>query len=189
MHAPLKPMTTAEFWEFVITADPNYLYEFVNGEVITMSPSSPINSNIAFWIGHLIQNHVTQSDLGGFVTTADGGFEISPGIVRAPDVAYLSLGTAPKLEKRMQVAPDFVVEVISPSERHTEIRQKIDEYLQAGVRLVWIVYPDSQTIDVWQQQVDGQQVAQTYAPNSTILADPVLPELSIPLSDIFRTNS
>ena len=188
MDAPTKLMTSDEFWEFLETADPKFGYELVQGVLRTMSlSSSPINSSIAAHIIFIIKLHLRDMGLDGYVTGADGGFEILPGTVRIPDVAYLSKTTAPQLALRMQVAPDFVVEVISPSERHAAIREKLQDYLDAGVRLVWHVYPESETVDICRRNVDGDQVVQTYSHDKVINTAPVLPDLHVHVAELFVT--
>src|SRR5205807_2377355 len=101
----------------------------------------------------------------GHVTGSDVGYQLGSNTVRQPDVAYISKvrgGTIPA--KVFPVGPDLAVEVISPSETATEINDKVNLYFQGGTRQVWLVYPVTKTVYVYQavNQVDilgiGQEI-------------------------------
>jgi Uma2 family endonuclease len=75
-----------------------------------------------------------------------------PDTVRAPDVAFVSADRLPPPAQRvffLALAPDLVVEVLSPSDRARDVHDKMHEYLAAGVRLVWLVDPRAQRITVY----------------------------------------
>lgn len=88
----------------------------------------------------------------GIVTGEAGPFELFGGLVRYPDVAFISWDRLPG-RKRPRVpvphlAPDLAVEVLSKSNTPAEIRRKLGEYFRAGVRLVWVVDPKKRTVRV-----------------------------------------
>ena len=72
-------------------------------------------------------------------------------MVRAADFAFVARGRITKdmdLSRYLDLAPDLVVEVVSPSDSATEVAAKVRQYLDAGVRLVWALYPQSKTVTV-----------------------------------------
>ncbi len=115
----------------------------------------------------------------GFVLARD------PDTVRAPDVAYVAAERVPAAgvpEGFWPTAPDLAVEIISPSETADEVRDKIRDYLQAGTRTVWVVYPRSR--EVLAYTPDGR--AQTFG-STMLLEDPlVVPGFSCAVSSLFQ---
>ncbi len=89
----------------------------------------------------------------GTLVASDTGvwLERDPDTVREPDIAYTSAAKIP-LDTRItgytEVAPDLVVEVVSPSDGRREVHDKARMWLSHGVRLVWVVHPETRTVDV-----------------------------------------
>jgi Uma2 family endonuclease len=80
-----------------------------------------------------------------------------------------------------ELAPDFVVEVVSPGDRAGEIQQKAEEWLRAGVRLVWVMYPATRSAMIY--LADG--TVQLLHADDTITGEPVLPGFACRLGDLF----
>jgi Uma2 family endonuclease len=179
-------LTTAEFLALCEQPENAHKrFELVNGVPVEMPPSSQRNTVIAIRIARLIGSHVDAHDLG-YVTGADGGYELGPHDTRLPDVGYIAKARAGKLTGvTFPVAPDLAVEVISQSETSTMVRDKVKAYLDAGTRLVLAVYPDSQSIDAHRRGEHGQH-SQTFGIENTIDAGDVLPGFSLKVADIFK---
>jgi Uma2 family endonuclease len=143
-----KPQVTAdELWEL---PNDHHRHELVAGELLTMPPSGFLHGTVAMNFGRLLSEHAIKHDLG-VVCTADAGFWLqrNPDTVRAPDVAFVSkerILTEGKPEKYWPGAPDLAVEVVSPSDRFDEVMEKVEEYLEAGTRLVWVAQPRLQLV-------------------------------------------
>ena len=106
-------------------------------------------------------------------------------VMHLPDVSFVAAHRV-KTQNRetfYQIAPDLAIEIISPSERAADIRTKLKDYLRAGVRQVWQIYPDTQEVVVYSE--DGS--VQTYETGQTILNVEFLPGLELPISTIFET--
>lgn len=86
------------------------------------------------------------------VFAQDTGFQIEsdPDTVRAPDAAFLASARAERIHDRgyARVAPDLVVEVLSPDDRPGEVSAKVADWLAAGVRLIWVIDPRRRAADV-----------------------------------------
>lgn len=103
---------------------------------------------------------------------------------RRPDVIYISRSRYPDQQipgGDIHIPPDLVVEVLSPANTGIEVQQKIDEYLAAGVKLVWIVNPADRTIRVYRD--DG--TTRGFRDSDTIQDEPLLPGLRLRLADVF----
>lgn len=143
-----RTWTVDDLWAL---ADDENRYELVRGELMMMSPASPVQGRYASRIDRALGRYVEEHELGE-VYTAEPGFQLQPEpepIVRAPDVAFLRRAKIPPPEQQAgfwAVTPDLVVEIISPSESAQEIQAKVQDYLAAGTGLIWLVYPATQTV-------------------------------------------
>ena len=158
--------------------------ELVRGELIKMSPTGLEHGRVANRISVRLGLYVEQHQLG-IVTTAEAGFQIAhnPDSVRAPDVAFISAARVPKnpLAGFFDGPPDLAVEVLSPNDRAGEVLAKIQELLQAGCRMVWLVDPVTQTVTVYHERRNAQILSKQDA----ISGDDLLPGFSMPVAEFF----
>lgn len=143
--------------ELLAMPDGGWRYELVRGELIRMSPASGGHGDVESELLYLVKHHVRTRRLGR-VYPGDTGFQLAtdPDIVRAPDVAFVQRARAPSGAARrtyFQGPPDLAVEIVSDSESATDIRETIEDYLRAGARLIWIVYPRTRSVTVY--RADG----------------------------------
>ncbi len=128
-------------------------YELVHGELRKMGPAGNEHGQIAARVLWRLARHVETNCLG-VVFAAETGFLIgrAPDTVRAPDVAFVSQS---RLEEVGQVegywpgAPDLVVEVVSPTDRDKDVKEKTSDWLEAGTRMVLIVDPRKRIVTVY----------------------------------------
>jgi Uma2 family endonuclease len=100
------------------------------------------------------------------------------------DLAFISsdrLAKVSDVEKYLPFAPDLAVEVVSPTNTASEIQLKVDQYLAAGTRLVWVVYPDLRKVSVFQPGGASSPAAYT----ETLDGGDVLPGLKLAVADLF----
>lgn len=106
----------------------------------------------ALLLASSLMNYLRAHDLGK-VTGADGMMKLFPGLVRIPDVAFISWERYPKGKRRRgevpAVVPDLAVEILSKGNTRKEMARKLTEYFRAGVRLVWYVDPKTRTAKVY----------------------------------------
>lgn len=142
-------LVTAE--EFARIPDDDHRYELVEGRVVRMSPPGSRHAVLATHIAARLHAHARAHRLGAVMTP--GGFKIAsePDTVREPDVAFVDGRRIPASgvpDGFWPGPPDLAVEIRSPGDRSPEIASKIRDYLEHGVRLVWIVDPKERTVAV-----------------------------------------
>jgi Uma2 family endonuclease len=117
-------------------------YELVDGE-IRMSPAGFRHGQVCIRLASRLQTFVEARKLGAVVDSSTG-FRLPGGNVRVPDAAFVSrerMAGAPWPEGLSPVPPDLAVEVLSPTDRPRFVLDRVGEYLEAGVRLVWVIDP------------------------------------------------
>ena len=110
--------------------------------------------------------------------------ERGPDTVRAPDVAYFSPERLPPetdITRFLDAVPDLAVEIVSPSNRPSEIREKAEMWTSFGARLVWVVWPETMTVDVYRPE----ESVVTLGAEDTLTGEDVLPEFSCPVREVF----
>jgi Uma2 family endonuclease len=157
--------------------------ELVKGELIVMSPTGFEHGIMSARIAQILNDFVRARGLG-YICGAETGFILqrNPDTVRAPDVAFVRKEKFSTLPTSFaEFAPDLAVEIISPTDRSGEMEQKIADYLAAGTRLVWVVYPATKTVYVYRP---GRAV-QRLSASETLSGEDVLPGFSITISEFF----
>ena len=177
-----KTYTADEFWAMLSELPDNRRYELIEGNLLEMPPSSPENARIAVLIARLLGNFVEDNGMDGYVLGADGGYTLSPGTVRIPDVSYIVKSRYHP--ERIVGGPDLAVEVISPNETPNQIIQKVQQYLNAGTHMVWAVYPIDKEVQVYTPVADGMNI-HTLSDEDTLTAGDVLPGFSVSLTRLF----
>lgn len=158
--------------------------ELIKGEIIHMAPASAEHGDIAAELLRLIANHVKENKLGK-VFAAETGFILArnPDTTRAPDVAFLRKERVPTKYRRgfFDGPPDLAVEVVSPSDTHSELAAKVEDWLSAGTISVWVVDPPNRTIEVYR----ARNQVRRYSATDTLTDEPMLPCFSLPLAELF----
>lgn len=156
------------------------LFELINGEIVEkMASFTP--SRIAARISHKISSYLDQNDIG-YVTGADGSYILSPEHEFMPDVGYISKERLPQEpEREVQGAPDLAVEVKSPTDSKRGLRQKAEDYLRFGTKLVWLVFPEEKRIEVYEPDQDVLE----FGIDDTLDGGDVLPDFKLAVRDIF----
>lgn len=126
--------------------------ELVNGKIISMSPTNWKHGRYVSTISWHLEDFVQQNPVGVVLSGEVGVFtRRNPDTVRGVDVALISHERLAQVHSAsfLDVAPEVVVEVISPGNTWQEMRQKIDEYFEAGVMQLWIVEPERKQLLVY----------------------------------------
>ena len=146
-------VTTAE--QLLAMPDDGNRYELAEGMLIMMSPAGSEHGRIAGRIFARLAVHVEQCHLGE-TYAAETGFRIatSPDTVRAPDAAFVSherLSTVEPTRGYLPLAPDLVVEVVSPNESFSDVETKVAGWLAAGTRIVLVADPADLSLRVYER--------------------------------------
>jgi Uma2 family endonuclease len=174
-----KPLAIDDFREYVNQSEnSDRVFEFIHGEIIEVSPSRTSNSGI----GHLIavEAHIfcRNNHMPCYTSGGDGAYDIQ-GHVVVPDFAFKRTPLSDDYPD--PVAPEWAVEVISPTDKPYEIRAKRQIYLQAEI-LYWELYPLSRTIDVY---APGQP-PRTFGIHDMLDGGDVLPGFSLAVKALFE---
>ena len=159
--------------------------ELIRGALIRMTPAGHRHGKIVMNLGAELRNYVKPRKLGTVVGSDSGvRLERDPDTVREPDIAFFSAAKIPldaDIPGYAEVAPDLVVEVVSPSDRLAAVNDKALMWLRYGARLVWVVHPDARAVDVHRE---GHPVAVLGVHDALDGLD-ALPGFSCPVSEIF----
>jgi Uma2 family endonuclease len=112
----------------------------------------------------------------------------SPNTVRKPDVLFVRKSRIPadwQSQAYLRIAPDLLAEVISPNDLAYDVDEKVLEYLRAGVRLVWVINPETRTVRV--HRADGSFA--WLSEGDTLSGEDILPGFSCPVRELFPTTS
>jgi Uma2 family endonuclease len=147
---PVGPLTAEQYAEL---PDLGYPTELVKGQIKIMNRPYPQHGQICATITILLGQFVRSRKLGRVIGNDSGIVtERQPDSVRGPDVAYYSYGRVPpgRLPRKgyLDIAPDLTVEVKSAFDRWKDIDEKVSEYFKAGVLLVLVVDPDTDSAQV-----------------------------------------
>jgi len=188
MPSSVGPMTAREFARL---PDDARGLELVDGRVVKTMPTAGGHGAIAMACATAMFAFVQTHGLGR-VLPAETGFDLSifgqPNTVLAPDVAFVRADRLPARDSEewnefWQVAPDLVVEVVSPSQYRPELAAKMRRWLAAGVQLGWVVWPKVQQVDVWQSGA-ADPVA-TLELDAILDGQDVLPGFRCPVAQLF----
>jgi Uma2 family endonuclease len=133
-------MTYEEFLEW---ADEDTHAEWVNGEVVYMSPVSRAHQRVTLFLAALMQHLLERRGLGGLILAGPFQMKTGPDLPgREPDVIYIAGDHVERCQPNHLRGPgDLVVEVISPESRTRDRVEKLSEYEEGGVREYWLIDP------------------------------------------------
>ena len=155
------------------------------GKLIVMSPtgseSGRQNADLLTQIG--TWNRQTKL---GVVFDSSTGFTLPNNAKRSPDVSWIEISRWNELTKQQRrrfapIAPDFVLELLSPNDRLEDVQFKMREYRECGVKLGWLIYPDEKRVGIYHL---GKDVETLIAPQS-LFGENLMPGLVVELNEIF----
>lgn len=158
--------------------------ELVAGRIQQMTPTGDLHGGIELNFGAELKKFVQAHKLGKVRVGEVGVYtRRNPDTVRGVDALFISHErySQRKSKSYLDVAPDLIVEVLSPNDSWTEVTQKLREYFDIGVRLVWVVDPEAQAIYAYRSLTDIDE----FVMGDDLTADDVLPGFAVPLSDLF----
>jgi Uma2 family endonuclease len=159
-------------------------WELIDGEVVVMPAASYWHNIVAANIYDLLRDW-DRERRHGRVLINDTGFVIrrNPDRMRAPDVAFVRRERdTPHQPGFFRGAPDLAVEVVSPDDREQEVLEKVDDWLDAGGEVIWVVWPTTRSVTIHRRGVDTSILHE----GDTIEDNRLLPGFRAAVSDFFR---
>lgn len=156
-------------------------YELKDGEVV-MSPAGSRHGAVCARLIIRLGTFIEQGRLGHLFDSSTG-FRMPNGNVRLPDVAFVARGRfegGKVPEGFSPVVPDLAVEVLSPEDRPRYVLDKVGEYLDAGVPLVWVVDPKSRAATVYRSLTSVRSVLE----NGDLDGEDILPGFRCSLAEV-----
>jgi Uma2 family endonuclease len=161
-------------------------YEVIDGIRVEREPMGAFETILASWLCYLINTFSVERKLGLAVSEVLFVLDSNRDLRRRPDVAFVSYARWPDpvvaRENAWNVAPDLAVEIVSPTNLAEEIDSKVTDYFHAGVRLVWVVYPDSGLVYFYQSPTQVMVLEHT----NTLTGGDVLPGLQLPIERLYE---
>ena len=156
-----------------------------DGKLIIMSPTGSLTGEKNADLIYQVQSWNRQYKLGK-VFDSSTGFNLSNGAVRSPDVSWIANERWNRLTEKQKrgfapIDPDFVIELMSPTDDLLTTQQKMNEYLSCGVKLGWLINPNDKQVEIYCIS-QGKQIINH--PNS-LSGEEILPGLSVDLTEIF----
>ncbi len=177
------PGTATEKDVLEVEARQGRICELVDGVLVEKAMGLP-ESFLAMWLGSLLNQFLAKHKLG-FLAGADGTLRLWPGLVRIPDVSFISWNQLPnrKVPKKAipDLYPDLAVEVLSRKNTKAEIDRKLQEYFRSGTRLAWVVDPRKRNVRVYTTPDQFDLLNE----DQSLDGGDVLPGLSLPLREVF----
>jgi Uma2 family endonuclease len=158
-------------------------HEIDRGELIEMTRPNSRHGRLQVRLSALLYNYVEARKLGEVYS--ETGFILSsePDTLRGPDIAFVRSERIPQVPEQgwPRLGPDLVVEIVSPSETARQIDRKVHQYLAAGTMAVWVIYPDTQSVHVF----EPNGVARGVEGSAVLASDAALAGFEIRAGDIF----
>jgi len=161
-------------------------YELIDGYLVERKMgaiSSYAATNMLGLLWYFVHNHNL-----GLVFQANCGYQLfaeAPGRVRFADASFIRRGRLPEERPPQgycQLAPDLVVEAVSPHDTAAELEAKIAQWLAAGVRLVWVLYPESKRLQIHRPDGTVTKLQTT----DQLVGEDVVPGFQCQVADIFQ---
>jgi Uma2 family endonuclease len=161
--------------------------ELVKGEMVNVSPTGHLHGRVENNIAFALETFVRQRRLGRVLTGEVGIYTgRNPDTTRAADVAYISNERMRQVKSPsyLDIAPELIVEILSPTDQWGQVVQKLQEYFAIGVQAVWVADPQTQSVQVYRSLTDVQR----FTVDDTLPGGAVLPGFSAPVKELFAVD-
>jgi Uma2 family endonuclease len=177
------PQATLTLEQFAQLPGDDARHEMDAGTLITLPPAKSLHSRIARSVFIAIQACLDKAGLREAFSEAGYVLSQEPLTIRQPDISVLGKDriAATDADSYFQGAPDLAVEIVSPSDSAQDLESKVKQYLQAGAKQVWVLYPKTRNIYVF----SGTQSPRILEENQTLEGGELLPGFSVKVADLF----
>lgn len=172
--------------EDLLTLPDGFRFELIDGKLVERDLGAEA-SEVAATVLRLVGQHAHTHKLGKIFGSDCGyqSFPNQPKRVRFADGSFVAKGRLPDERAprgHMRIAPDLAVEVVSPNDTAEEVETKRQDWLAAGVKLLWIIYPEGRSVHVY--QAGGR--CPTLGPNDDLSGEDVLPGFACQVAELFE---
>ena len=158
--------------------------ELIDGRIVTIAPTGGEHGFVEFNLGSELRAFVREHQLGWVMGGEVGIYtRRDPDRVRGADIVFLAKERAADRPGRgfLEIAPNLVVEVMSPNDRWQKVHQKIEEYFAIGVQWVWVVEPENRALRVFRSTTEAQKLNE----DDTLVGEGALAGFALPVAEIF----
>jgi len=185
LPAGVLGLSDEELFEFCQSNRDLRIERSAKGDIIVMSPAGGYSGYRGVEVAGELRAWAKR-DRTGVVFDSSTGFRLPNGAMRSPDAAWVQLTRLEKLTRRekeqfIPLCPDFVIEVASPSDDITTLREKMTEYVACGLPLGWLIMPATTQVEVY-----SPAGVETLNSPPSISADRVLPGFKLELASIWN---
>jgi Uma2 family endonuclease len=186
VNAEALPRTADEFLTWTdLPAQAGQRYELTREGPHEMSFPSELHGFLSGWLFVLLFSYQRQSGHGR-AANSDVPLLLSrnPDVLRAPDFAYFPTKKplAARAGRYVEEIPTLVGEILSPNDRHADVMSRLNDYLNAGVSLIWVIDPAMQTLTIHTRS----SAHRVLTIDDTLDGNGVLPGFTCPVRDIFN---
>ena len=161
--------------------------ELVKGEIVYMSPAGHLHGYIEGRFYRALEAFVTQHQLGRVLVGEVGIYTgRNPDTVRGADVAFISHERMAQVKSKsyLDVAPELIVEVLSPDDSWSKVMDKLEEYFSIGVLVVWVADPRKQQVYIYQSLTEVQR----FTAAESLPGGQILPGFNAPVVELLATE-
>ena len=183
---PVIELTDEQFFEFCQLNRDVRIERTAAGDLVIMPPTGGGTGHRSILLGMWLTQWALQ-DGTGVTFDSSTGFTLPNGATRSPDVAWVKrsrlAGLTPEQRERfLPLCPDFVGEFRSPSDRVSSLQEKMQEYIDNGAQLGWLIDAHSRVVYVYRPSHSVERLEQP----ATLAGDPVLPRFTLDLRTIWE---
>lgn len=164
--------------EFDRLEEEEFRYELDEGELISMTRPRARHARIEGNLYFALRSFLEQNRIGE-VLGADILFVLGPATKRAPDVSVVLRPFDP--DQEIEGAPEIAAEILSPSNTRRAMHHKLAQFFASGCQLVWIIDPQTRTVEVWESPAGPSRTLR----ESDALETPLLPGFTYPIAKLF----
>jgi len=178
----LEGLTEEEFYQFCADNRDLRIERDANHQITIMPPTNSETGASNGQLTRLLGNWTEDTGLGIFFDSSSG-FTLSTGAMLSPDASWIAQARWDALsadDRRgfARICPDFVVELLSPTDRLTDTMRKMEHWLEAGARLAWLIAPGTESVYIFEP---GQPVRPIVGFDQDLVAGPMLPGFALEL--------
>jgi Uma2 family endonuclease len=185
---PVIKLTDEQYYTLCVANPDLKLERNTKGELLIVSPTGGESGNRNIEISYQVQAWSRQNQELGLAFDSSTEFRLPTGAFYSPDTSWVQRDkwealTPEQKRKFPPLAPDFVIELRSESDSLRELRQKMQDYMDAGVRLGWLIDPKNQQVEIYR----SQQPIETLDNPEFLSGEDILPGFVFNVQSIFQS--